>query len=149
MLLLNSQFNNLTHTPSPLSSILSPLFSLLYSLSSSQLQDHPGALYDVLRYFWKFDVSITRIESRPAKMNSLGEERFDFFVDFIGSRGDSNVEKLISKLEEFTTRVMVLSAKEVSFSFSFIPSFRLSARRSPLALWQKSARRRRLRLTHS
>ena len=40
-----------------------------------ELVNGPGALYDVLRFFWKYDVSITRIESRPGKTNALGEGR--------------------------------------------------------------------------
>ena len=80
-----------------------------------ELVDAPGALYDVLKYFWKFDISITRIESRPSKMNALGEERFDFFLDFEGSRGDANVEKLISALEGFTTKVLIVDEKEVNW----------------------------------
>lgn len=47
-----------------------------------ELKDRPGALHDVLKYFWKYDLNITRIESRPKTLNALGEARFDFFVDF-------------------------------------------------------------------
>ena len=83
-----------------------------------ELVDRIGALYDVLKYFWKYDVYITRLESRPAKHNALGEDRFDFFLDFVGKRGDSHIEKLITSLESFTsftTKVLILDEKEVNW----------------------------------
>ena len=36
------------------------------------------ALQKVLKYFWKFDIDITSIESRPTKHDGA----FEFFVDF-------------------------------------------------------------------
>ena len=65
-----------------------------------ELTDRVGILHDVLRYFWKFDVNICRIESRPAKQASpTGQLRaFDFFVDMEGSPSDDNVGKLLDAL---------------------------------------------------
>ena len=65
-----------------------------------ELTDRVGVLHDVLRYFWKFDVNICRIESRPAKQASpTGQLRaFDFFVDMEGSPSDENVGKLLDSL---------------------------------------------------
>lgn len=65
-----------------------------------ELTDRVGVLHDVLRYFWKFDVNICRIESRPAKQASpTGQLRgFDFFVDMEGSPSDDNVGKLLDAL---------------------------------------------------
>ena len=65
-----------------------------------ELTDRVGVLHDVLRYFWKYDVNICRIESRPAKQPSpTGQLRaFDFFVDMEGSPSDENVGKLLDAL---------------------------------------------------
>ena len=44
----------------------------------------------VLKYFWKYDVNLTRIESRPTK-NGV----FEFFVDFeVRERGGRDAEML-------------------------------------------------------
>lgn len=34
-----------------------------------------------LRYYWKYDINVSRIESRPVKIDSSGQKVFDFFVD--------------------------------------------------------------------
>jgi hypothetical protein len=47
-----------------------------------EVSDRVGILHDILKYFWKYDISVSRIESRPV----LGQ-KFDFFVDFDGRRG--------------------------------------------------------------
>mmetsp|Transcript_29726 Transcript_29726/g.45584 ORF Transcript_29726/g.45584 Transcript_29726/m.45584 type:complete len:233 (-) Transcript_29726:592-1290(-) len=43
-----------------------------------ELTDRVGVLHDVLRYFWKYDVNVTRIESRPVQISSSDQPRFDF-----------------------------------------------------------------------
>ena len=55
-----------------------------------ELKDRVGVLHDVLRYFWKYDVNVCRIESRPTKGRGP-DKRFDFFVDFEGSLDDQHV----------------------------------------------------------
>jgi hypothetical protein len=55
-----------------------------------ELTDRVGILHDVLRYFWKYDVNICRIESRPAKGRGRFK-RFDFFVDFEGSLEEEHI----------------------------------------------------------
>jgi phenylalanine-4-hydroxylase len=65
-----------------------------------ELTDRVGVLHDVLRFFWKYDVNICRIESRPAKQSSpSGRLRaFDFFVDMEGNPSDENVGNLLDAL---------------------------------------------------
>ena len=50
-----------------------------------ELTDEVGILHDVLKYFWKYDINVSRIESRPATPNEQGQKRFDFFVDSTSS----------------------------------------------------------------
>lgn len=81
-----------------------------------ELRDKPGALHEVLRYFWKYDLNITRLESRPKTLNALGEARFDFFVDFESSSKNSNqVSSLLASLESMTTKAMILDEKDVNW----------------------------------
>jgi len=78
-----------------------------------ELTDRMGVLHDILRFFWKHDVNITRIESRPVQQKQDEAARFDFFVDFDGKRGDDNVEKLLQDLRRNTDKLLILDEKEV------------------------------------
>jgi hypothetical protein len=31
----------------------------------ADIPDQPGSLHEILKYFWKYDIDLTRIESRP------------------------------------------------------------------------------------
>ena len=73
-----------------------------------ELTDGIGILHDVLRFFWKYDVNVTRIESRPSQLG-----KFDFFVDLEGSLGDDNVDKLLASLKTFgVQKMLILDEKE-------------------------------------
>jgi phenylalanine-4-hydroxylase len=76
-----------------------------------------GVLHDVLRYFWKYDVNICRIESRPVHSSSSGRwgmrQRFDFFVDLEGSCQDENVRQLLNALSGLTDKLLILDEKRV------------------------------------
>lgn len=77
-----------------------------------ELDDRVGILSDVLRYFWKFDVNICRIESRP-NWGKHHETSFDFFVDLEGSVEDANVKQLLQALEPITGKLLTLDEKQV------------------------------------
>ena len=73
-----------------------------------ELTDRIGMLHDILRFFWKHDVNVTRIESRPRPLG-----KFDFFVDLEGSIGDNNVDKLLDSLKAFgVQKLLILDKKE-------------------------------------
>jgi phenylalanine-4-hydroxylase len=78
-----------------------------------ELQDRIGVLSDVLKYFWKYDVNVCRIESRPLHVGRLSKRRFDFFVDFEGSPSDANVTKLLDALHSMTDKLLILDEKQV------------------------------------
>jgi hypothetical protein len=78
-----------------------------------ELTDSVGKLHDVLRFFWKYDVNICRIESRPVQSGSREQKRFDFFVDFEGNPSDENVFKLLDALKSMTRKLLVLDEKQV------------------------------------
>jgi len=117
-----------------------------------ELTDRVGVLHDVLKFFWKYDVNITRIESRPHKMDAAsGEEIFDFFLDLYvcvkrnekrndriietndsvlgcfsdGQRGDENVEKLLEALKPLTNKLLVLDDKHVQVAYFITRVFTL------------------------
>jgi phenylalanine-4-hydroxylase len=88
------------------------------------LTDRVGALHDVLRYFWKHNVNICRIESRPVYSRNRDlaattdattppQRRFDFFVDFEGSSHDAHVRQLLHDLRGLTDQLLLLDAKSV------------------------------------
>lgn len=106
-----------------------------------ELPDRVGALHDVLKYYWKYDVNITRIESRPVTTvsssssgssggSSGGSPKFDFFVDFHGKVGDPNVNALLQSLKQLTDKLLVLDEKEVHWFPRHISELDLIANRT-------------------
>ncbi|MFA5576616.1 MAG: prephenate dehydratase [Tissierellaceae bacterium] len=67
--------------------------------------DRPGALYEVLREFAIEDINLTRIESRPAKME-IGQ--YIFFIDLIGNPKDHIVGKVIQRIGDKTGFLKIL-----------------------------------------
>jgi phenylalanine-4-hydroxylase len=123
-----SQARNLSDTTTPTNDQSADGIQLLYGEVPRTsvllaLTDRVGALHDVLRYFWKHNVNICRIESRPVysrnrDVNSSAgataqQRRFDFFVDFEGSSHDANVRQLLDDLRGLTDQLLLLDAKSV------------------------------------
>eukprot|EP00538_Stauroneis_constricta_P002341 CAMPEP_0119557658 /NCGR_PEP_ID=MMETSP1352-20130426/9261_1 /TAXON_ID=265584 /ORGANISM="Stauroneis constricta, Strain CCMP1120" /LENGTH=486 /DNA_ID=CAMNT_0007604797 /DNA_START=223 /DNA_END=1683 /DNA_ORIENTATION=- len=80
-----------------------------------ELTDGLGVLQDVLKYFWKYDVNIGRIESRPAFLSPNGEKKFDFFIDFYGTLQHPSVQKLMDDLHPIAEKLLVLDEKSVKW----------------------------------
>jgi phenylalanine-4-hydroxylase len=86
-----------------------------------ELTDRMGILHDVLKYFWKYDINVTRIESRPVAQpspwgtrgGSSTKPKFDFYMDFDGSLDDLAVQKLLSDLNPLTDKLLLLDEKDV------------------------------------
>jgi len=95
-----------------------------------ELSDGVGALHNVLRFFWKYDVNISRIESRPVSNEDNGRSKFDFFVDFHGKVGDVNVNALLHQLKSMTDKLLVLDEKEVHWFPRHISELDLIANRT-------------------
>jgi len=115
----SSSFSTTLHISSNV--LQEEVLSMSSSLSSSkedknrssllmELTDRVGILHDVLRFFWKYDVNITRIESRPC--TKFG--KFDFFIDFEGQTGDDNVEFMLGDLKKLQglDKLLILDEKE-------------------------------------
>jgi hypothetical protein len=66
-----------------------------------ELKDRVGILHDVLKYFWKNDINVSRIESRPVRTGRWGKKKFDFYMDFDGSLEDAAVQTLLDDLVSY------------------------------------------------
>jgi prephenate dehydratase len=78
------------------------------SLVFSELgEDHPGALVNALREFSSRGVNLTRIESRPLRLE-LG--RYMFFCDLEGAQTEGSVSEAIRALRSKAESVRVLGS---------------------------------------
>ncbi len=69
--------------------------------------NRPGAVYHLLEPFARNGVSMTRLESRPAK---AGTWEYVFFVDVEGHQSDPSVAKALAELHQATAYVKVLGS---------------------------------------
>jgi len=67
---------------------------------------------DVLKFFWKHDVGIAQIESRPVSNDDGIGTKFEFFVEFQGEVGDTNVYSLLRELKSTAGKLRLLDEKE-------------------------------------
>lgn len=67
--------------------------------------DRPGALYEVLREFAVENINLTRIESRPAKME-IGQ--YIFFIDLIGNPKNNVVRNVLERIGDMTAFLKIL-----------------------------------------
>ena len=79
--------------------------SILFSI-----KDKVGALYAMLKPFYRYKINLTKIESRPSKRKAWD---YYFFVDFEGHRLDKNVKKALSELENMCQYLKILGSYPV------------------------------------
>lgn len=70
-------------------------------------ENKPGALFRVLEPFEKNQVSLTRIETRPARD---GMWAYVFFIDFEGHMEDEPVRRVFAQLDECTVKIKNLGS---------------------------------------
>jgi chorismate mutase/prephenate dehydratase len=80
--------------------------SLLVTVS-----DRPGALYHVLSPFARRDISMNRIESRPAH---TGKWQYAFFIDVSGHVDDEKLQAAIQEIDASAGAVRVLGSYPVA-----------------------------------
>jgi chorismate mutase/prephenate dehydratase len=68
-------------------------------------------LYDVLSPFAKHDISLNRIESRPAH---TGKWQYAFFIDVSGHINDEALQGAIKEIESTVARLRVLGSYPVA-----------------------------------
>lgn len=70
-------------------------------------QNRPGALYSLLEPFRRFGVSMTRVESRPARQ---GMWEYVFFVDIEGHVEDKNIQQALAEVKSSSSMFKVLGS---------------------------------------
>ena len=69
--------------------------------------NRPGALFRILEPFESLGISLTKIETRPSKIEAW---EYVFFMDFEGHKEDSKVLNLFSQLKTCTAEIKVLGS---------------------------------------
>lgn len=77
------------------------------SIIFSIYEDKPGGLYNILGIFQRYDINLTKIESRPSK-RGLG--KYLFFVDFNGHRNDETIQNIFSEIKNDTYFFKILGS---------------------------------------
>jgi prephenate dehydratase len=67
----------------------------------------PGALLNCLQEFKRFDLNLTKLESRPVPENPFA---YIFYVDFIGALADENVHACLETLKYDTETIKILGS---------------------------------------
>ena len=70
-------------------------------------RDEPGALYKVLEPFHRHDISLSRIETRPAR---AGNWSYVFFIDLEGHESDAPVRRALAEVNEVAMQVRILGS---------------------------------------
>ncbi len=71
------------------------------------VRNEPGALLRVLRPFEEFGISLTRIETRPAR---TGDWSYVFFIDFDGHQDDNNAGQVLKAIQKVAFEVRTLGS---------------------------------------
>lgn len=74
-------------------------------------ENKPGALFRVLEPFEKFQISLTKIETRPSKKEAW---EYVFFIDFEGHVDDEAIKNLLAVLEKGSVEVKILGSYPLS-----------------------------------
>ena len=74
-------------------------------------QNKPGAMLALLEPLSKYDVSMTKFESRPSKQ---GLWDYVFFVDIEGHQSDTNVQVALKELDQNASFLKVLGSYPVA-----------------------------------
>lgn len=85
----------------------------------ASVPNQPGAVYKMLEPFNRENVSLTRLESRPAR-NGLFE--YNFFIDLQGHQSDPTVSKALAELQKMASFLRVLGSYPAAQRSSSISS---------------------------
>ena len=70
-------------------------------------ENKPGALFRILEPFNTYQVSLTKIETRPARDSAWA---YVFFIDFEGHKDDAEVQKVFAQLRGRTDKIKQLGS---------------------------------------
>ena len=71
------------------------------------VKNKPGALYDLLEPFRRYNLDMTRLESRPSPSSKWS---YVFFIDFAGHKEDEAAINVLSELSENVVDLKVLGS---------------------------------------
>ena len=81
-------------------------------------QNKPGALFRILQPFERFQVSLSKIETRPSKQEAW---EYVFFIDFEGHIQDPAIKELFAQLQQCAAEIKVLGSYPVASSPDISP----------------------------
>ncbi len=71
------------------------------------IKDKVGALYQILEPFYKREINLTRIESRPSRQKNWS---YIFYVDIEGHISDKKVQEALKDIEKYTVFLKILGS---------------------------------------
>jgi len=71
------------------------------------IKHEPGSLYRIIENFYKSNVNLTKIESRPTKENAW---EYNFYVDFEGHEKSPQISKILDKIRQETLFMKILGS---------------------------------------
>jgi|TARA_B110001452_G_scaffold45611_1_gene34861 chorismate mutase/prephenate dehydratase len=71
------------------------------------VRNKPGALYDLLEPFRRYNVDMTRLESRPSRSSKWS---YVFFIDFVGHIEDEAVKSVLAELASDVADLKILGS---------------------------------------
>lgn len=70
-------------------------------------RNEPGALYRVLEPFHQHEISLSRIETRPAR---VGNWSYVFFIDLEGHEADATVQRALAEVRQVSLELRILGS---------------------------------------
>lgn len=71
------------------------------------IKHEPGSLYRIIENFHKYDVNLTKIESRPNKTSTW---EYNFYVDFEGHSKNSKISEMLENIKKDTLFMKILGS---------------------------------------
>ena len=71
------------------------------------IKHEPGSLYKIIENFHQNNVNLTKIESRPTKVNTW---EYNFYADFEGHKDDSKISEMLEKIKHETNFLKILGS---------------------------------------
>jgi len=71
------------------------------------MRNEPGALHNLLEPFRRFNIDLTRVETRPSQ---TGPWTYVFFLDFVGHQQDSNVSAALAEVARNASDLKILGS---------------------------------------